>query len=40
MGVPGKAVAVIDLRQLLARGGVLDQLRARGFRVETPASAG
>lgn len=40
MGVPGKAVAVVELRQLLARGGVLDQLRARGFKVETPASAG
>ncbi|RYF92794.1 MAG: TraB/GumN family protein [Caulobacteraceae bacterium] len=40
MAVPGKAVAVVELRQLLARGGVLDQLRARGFRVETPASAG
>lgn len=40
MGVPGKAVAVVDLRQLLARGGVLDQLRARGFRIDTPASAG
>ncbi len=40
MAVPGKAVAVVDLRQLLARGGVLDQLRARGFKVETPASAG
>ena len=40
MSTPGKAVAVIELRQLLARGGVLDQLRARGFKVETPASAG
>lgn len=40
MATPGKAVAVVELRQLLARGGVLDQLRARGFRVETPASAG
>jgi len=40
MAVPGKAVAVVDLRQLLARGGVLDQLKARGFKVETPASAG
>jgi uncharacterized protein YbaP (TraB family) len=40
MAVPGKAVAVVELRQLLARGGVLDQLRARGFKVETPASGG
>lgn len=40
MAVPGKAVAVVELRQLLARGGVLDQLRARGFKVDTPASAG
>ena len=33
---PGKAVAVIELRSLLAEGGVLDQLRARGFTVTTP----
>ena len=33
---PGKAVAVIELRALLAEGGVLEQLRARGFKVETP----
>jgi uncharacterized protein YbaP (TraB family) len=33
---PGKAVAVIELRSLLAEGGVLEQLRARGFTVETP----
>jgi uncharacterized protein YbaP (TraB family) len=38
MARPGKAVAVVELRQLLAQGGVLDQLKARGFRVETPAS--
>lgn len=38
MARPGKAVAVVDLRQLLARGGVLDQLKARGFHVETPGS--
>jgi uncharacterized protein YbaP (TraB family) len=37
---PGSAIAVVDMRQLLARGGVLDQLRARGFKVDTPASAG
>ncbi len=36
MGKPGKTVAVVELRQLLARGGVLDRLRARGFRIETP----
>jgi len=33
---PGKAVAVIELRSLLAQGGVLDQLRAKGFTVTTP----
>ena len=33
---PGKAVAVIELRSLLAEGGVLEQLRAKGFTVETP----
>ena len=36
LGKPGKAVAVIELRSLLAEGGVLEQLRARGFKVETP----
>lgn len=33
---PGKAVAVIELRSLLAQDGVLDQLRAKGFTVVTP----
>jgi uncharacterized protein YbaP (TraB family) len=33
---PGKAVAVIELRSLLAQDGVLDQLRAKGFIVVTP----
>ncbi|MBO9557794.1 MAG: TraB/GumN family protein [Caulobacter sp.] len=33
---PGKAVAVIELRSLLAQGGVLDQLRAKGVTVATP----
>jgi len=33
---PGKAVAVIELRSLLAHDGVLDQLRAKGFTVVTP----
>lgn len=33
---PGKAVAVIELRSLLARDGVLDQLRAKGLKVSTP----
>jgi uncharacterized protein YbaP (TraB family) len=31
---PGKTVAVVDLRQLMIRGGVLDRLRARGLKVE------
>lgn len=33
---PGKAVAVIELRSLLAQGGVLDRLRAQGFTVTAP----
>lgn len=36
LGKPGKAVAVIELRALLSEGGVLEQLKARGFKVETP----
>jgi uncharacterized protein YbaP (TraB family) len=32
----GKAVAVIELRSLLAEGGVLEQLKAKGFTVTTP----
>ncbi|HZZ31952.1 MAG TPA: TraB/GumN family protein [Phenylobacterium sp.] len=33
---PGHAIAVVQLRPLLALGGVLDQLRAKGFTVTTP----
>jgi uncharacterized protein YbaP (TraB family) len=33
---PGHAIAVIPLRTLLAQGGVLDQLRAKGLKVTTP----
>jgi uncharacterized protein YbaP (TraB family) len=33
---PGHAVAVVQLRPLLAQGGVLDQLRAKGYEVKTP----
>jgi uncharacterized protein YbaP (TraB family) len=33
---PGHAIAVVPLRTLLAQGGVLDQLRAKGFKVTTP----
>ncbi len=32
----GHAIAVVPLRPLLAQGGVLDQLRAKGFTVTTP----
>jgi uncharacterized protein YbaP (TraB family) len=32
----GKAVAVIELRSLLTEGGVLDRLRAKGFKVTAP----
>lgn len=34
--VPGHAIAVVQLRPLLARGGVLDQLRQAGYVVKTP----
>lgn len=33
---PGKAVAVIELRSLLAQDGVLERLRAQGFTVTAP----
>ncbi len=33
---PGHAIAVVPLRPLLAQGGVLDQLRSKGFTVKTP----
>ncbi|KQY27564.1 polysaccharide biosynthesis protein GumN [Caulobacter sp. Root487D2Y] len=36
MNTPGHAVAVFGIRSLVARGGVLDQMRSRGFEVSTP----
>ncbi|WP_165190266.1 TraB/GumN family protein [Caulobacter soli] len=36
MKTPGHAVAVYGIRSLVARGGVLDLMRARGFVVSTP----
>jgi uncharacterized protein YbaP (TraB family) len=33
---PGTTIAVINLDMLLERGGLLDQLRARGYEVESP----
>jgi uncharacterized protein YbaP (TraB family) len=33
---PGHAIAVVQLRPLLAQGGVLDRLRSAGFTVKTP----
>jgi len=33
---PGTTVAVVELRALLAEGGVLDSLRSRGYAVRTP----
>jgi hypothetical protein len=36
MRTPGHAVAVYGIRSLVARGGVLDQMRARGFVVTAP----
>jgi hypothetical protein len=38
MKTPGKAVAVLSLRGLVAEDGVLEKLRARGFKVTTPDS--
>lgn len=37
---PGRTIAVVPLRLLLAQGGVLERLKARGFKVETPATGG
>ena len=34
--VPGHSIAVVQLRPLLAQGGVLDRLRAAGYVVKTP----
>jgi uncharacterized protein YbaP (TraB family) len=39
LATPGHAVAVVELRSLLSKGGVLDRLRAEGVRVQTPDSA-
>lgn len=36
---PGHSVAVVQLRPLLAQGGVLDQLRAKGYEIKTPDEA-
>ncbi len=36
MNTPGHAVAVYAIRGLVAQGGVLDQMRARGFTVSAP----
>jgi hypothetical protein len=36
MRTPGHAVAVFGIRGLVARDGVLDQMRARGFSVSVP----
>jgi uncharacterized protein YbaP (TraB family) len=33
---PGHSIAVVHLRPLLAQGGVLDQLRAKGYEIKTP----
>lgn len=35
---PGAAVAIVPLRQLLLRNGVLQQLKARGFEIVDPAA--
>lgn len=36
LATPGHAVAVVNLRALLAPGGVLERLKARGFRIARP----
>jgi hypothetical protein len=33
---PGHALAVASLRPLLAQGGILDQLHAKGYQVKAP----
>ena len=33
---PGHSIALVQLRPLLSKGGVLDRLRAQGFEVKTP----
>ena len=33
---PGHSVAIVNLRTLLAQGGVLQELQARGYKVSTP----
>ena len=37
---PGHAVAVVNLRTLLAQDGVLQRLKAQGYRISTPREAG
>jgi hypothetical protein len=37
---PGHSVAIVNLRTLLAKGGVLQQLQARGYRIANPAQSG
>ena len=34
--VPGHAIAVVQLRPLLAQGGVLNRLETAGYDVKTP----
>lgn len=36
LGKPGHAVAVLSLRSLVAREGILQRLRTKGFKVDTP----
>lgn len=36
---PGHSVAVVQLRPLLAQGGVLDRLRSQGYEIRTPADS-
>jgi uncharacterized protein YbaP (TraB family) len=33
---PGHSIALVQLRPLLSKGGVLDRLRAQGFEIKTP----
>ena len=33
---PGKAVALVPMRQLVVKGGVLEQLRAKGYTIVDP----
>ena len=36
MAKPGKVVAVIDIHDLVRAGGIVEQLKAKGFTITAP----